>query len=108
MADHRVIAIPEGLAGERVDAAMARLLGISRTRAAEMVADSQVRVDGHVPQKSDRVEAGALLEADIPAPRTAEVVAEPVEGVRIVFEDEDLIVVDKPSGVAAHPGAGWD
>ncbi|HJR90609.1 MAG TPA: RluA family pseudouridine synthase, partial [Aeromicrobium sp.] len=103
----KVVAIPEGLAGERVDAALARLLGISRTRAAELVSEGLVVIDGRAPQKSDRVHAGALLEATVPAVRTAEVVAQPVEGVRIVFEDDDLVVVDKPSGVAAHPGVGW-
>lgn len=108
MSDHKVVAVPEGLAGERVDAALARLLGISRTRAAELVTGGLVHIDGRVPSKSDRVDAGALLEATIPAPRTAEVVAEPVEGMRIVFEDDDIIVVDKPFGVAAHPGVGWD
>jgi len=108
VSDHKIVAVPEGLAGERVDAALARLLGISRTRAAELVAEQLVSIDGRVPSKSDRVEAGALLEATIPEPRTAEVVAEPVEGMRIVFEDDDIIVVDKPSGVAAHPGVGWD
>jgi 23S rRNA pseudouridine1911/1915/1917 synthase len=67
-----------------------------------------VAIDGQAPQKSDRVHAGALLEATIPSARTAEVVAAPVEGVRIVFEDDDIVVVDKPYGVAAHPGVGWD
>jgi len=105
--DLKVVSIPEGLAGERVDAALARLLGISRTRAAELVVEGLVVIDGRAPQKSDRVHAGSLLEATIPTARTAEVVAEPVEGVRIVFEDDDIVVVDKPSGVAAHPGVGW-
>ena len=103
----RVVSIPEGLAGERVDAALARLLGISRTRAAELVGEGLVVIDGQPPQKSDRVHAGALLEAVIPAARTAEVVAAPVDGVGIVFEDDDIVVVDKPVGVAAHPGVGW-
>ena len=103
----KVVSIPEGLAGERVDAALARLLGISRTRAAELVGEGLIAIDGRAPQKSDRVHAGALLEATIPSARTAEVIAEPVEGVRIVFEDDDIVVVDKPSGVAAHPGVGW-
>ena len=108
MTDVKIVTIPEGLAGERVDAALSRLVGISRTRASELVAEGLVVIDGRVPQKSDRVHAGDLLEATIPAPRTAEVVAEPVEGVRIVFEDDDIVVVDKPFGVAAHPGVGWD
>lgn len=105
--ERRVIAVPEGLAGERVDTALSRLLGLSRTRASELVAEGHVQVDGREPQKSDRVEAGALLEASIPAPRQAVVVAEQVEGMRIVFEDDDIVVVDKPVGVAAHPSVGW-
>jgi len=106
--ERKIVAVPEGLAGERVDAALARLLGISRTRAAELVSEQLVQIDGRIPAKSERVEAGALLEASIPAPRMAVVVAQPVEGVRTVFEDDDIIVVDKPAGVAAHPGVGWD
>jgi 23S rRNA pseudouridine1911/1915/1917 synthase len=105
---HRVIAVPDGLAGERVDTALARLLGLSRTRASELVADGLVLLDGAVPQKSERVEPGALLEATIPAPRTATVVAEEVEGMSIVFQDDDIVVVDKPVGVAAHPSVGWE
>ncbi len=108
MTETKVIAVPEGLAGERVDTALARLLGLSRTRVADLISEGMVKVDGRVPHKSERVEPGALLEATIPAPRRAEVVAEPVAGVRIVFEDEDIVVVDKPVGVAAHPGVGWD
>ncbi len=106
--EHRVIAVPEGLAGERVDSALARLLGLSRTRASELVAEGHVLLDGAVPQKSERVEPGALLEATIPAPRTATVVAEVVEGMSIVHQDDDLVVVDKPVGVAAHPSVGWE
>lgn len=105
--EHRAMYVPEGLAGERVDTALARLLGLSRSRASELVRDGLVRIDGRDPMKSERVEPGALLEATIPAPRTAEVVAERVPGMSIVFEDDDLVVVDKPVGVAAHPSVGW-
>jgi 23S rRNA pseudouridine1911/1915/1917 synthase len=104
----KIVAGPEGIAGGRGGSGLARLLGISRTHAAELVAENRVSINGRSPSKSDRVEAGALLEATIPAPRTAEVIAEPVDGMRIVFEDDDIIVVDKPFGVAAHPGVGWD
>ncbi|MDX6276244.1 MAG: rRNA synthase, partial [Nocardioidaceae bacterium] len=60
--EHRTIHVPEGLAGERVDSALARLLGFSRTRASELVAAGHVRLDGHAPAKSDRVLPGTLLE----------------------------------------------
>lgn len=105
---HKVVSVPEGLAGERVDVALSRLLGLSRSRASELVADGLVVLDGHAPQKSERVEPGQMLEATIPAPRVATVVAEEVEGMRIVFQDDDIVVVDKPVGVAAHPSVGWE
>ena len=104
----KVVHVPEGLAGERVDVALARLLGLSRTRASELVAEGHVLLDGQTPAKSERVEPGALLEATIPAARVAEVKAREVAGMAIVHEDDDLVVVDKPVGVAAHPSVGWD
>jgi 23S rRNA pseudouridine1911/1915/1917 synthase len=105
--EHRTIHVPEGLAGERVDSALARLLGLSRTRASDLVAAGHVQLDGHPPAKSDRVLPGALLEVSIPAPRRAVIVAAEVEGMKIVFQDDDIVVVDKPVGVAAHPSVGW-
>ncbi|SFK37195.1 RluA family pseudouridine synthase [Cellulomonas sp. KH9] len=109
MSGTRALPVPDGLAGERVDAALARLLGLSRTRAAELAAEGAVRVDGRPVGKSDRLVAGAYLEVDLEPVATAvpAVVAEPVPGMRIVHDDDDLVVVDKPVGVAAHPSPGW-
>ncbi|MFC8921573.1 RluA family pseudouridine synthase [Cellulosimicrobium sp. NPDC057127] len=105
----RALPVPDGLAGERVDAGLSRLLGLSRTRAAELAADGAVRLDGRVVGKSERLPAGSWLEVDVPdaAPAAVEVVAEPVPGMGIVHDDDDLVVVDKPVGVAAHPSPGW-
>ncbi|WP_069387148.1 RluA family pseudouridine synthase [Cellulosimicrobium cellulans] len=105
----RSLPVPDGLAGERVDAALSRLLGLSRTRAAELAAAGAVRLDGREVGKSDRLPAGAWLEVDVPdaAPAAVEVVPEPVPGMGIVHDDDDLVVVDKPVGVAAHPSPGW-
>lgn len=105
----RSLPVPDGLAGERVDAGLARLLGVSRTRAADLAGAGAVQLDGRVVGKSDRLVAGGWLEVDLsevdrPAPV---VVPEPVPGMRIVHEDEDVVVVDKPVGVAAHPSPGW-
>jgi len=100
--------VPDGLAGERVDAALARMLGLSRTRAAELATDGRVVVDGWTVGKSDRLVAGAWLEVELPTPDAPlQTVAEPVPGMRIVHDDADLVVVDKPVGVAAHPSPGW-
>ncbi|GAA2070520.1 RluA family pseudouridine synthase [Aeromicrobium halocynthiae] len=106
--ERKVVSVPEGLAGERVDVAVSRLLGLSRSRVGDLLADGLVELDGEVPQKSTRVEPGMLLEATIPAPRVATVVAETVAGMHIVFQDDDIVVVDKPVGVAAHPSVGWE
>ncbi len=104
----RALGVPEGLAGERLDAALARLFGLSRTKAAELVAAGQVRVDGSAAMKSDRVLAGSWLEVDLPTPAAPpHVAAEPVPGMVVVHDDADIVVVDKPAGVAAHPSPGW-
>ncbi|MEE6287640.1 RluA family pseudouridine synthase [Georgenia sp. MJ173] len=105
MADIRALPVPEGLAGERVDAALARLLGFSRTRAAEIAQAGAVLLDGRELGKSDRLVAGGWLEVTMP--ETATPPPEPVVGLAIAYEDEDLVVVDKPVGVAAHPSPGW-
>ncbi len=108
MSDRRSLPVPDGLDGDRVDSALARLLGLSRTRAAGLVADGRVQVDGAVPAKSERVRAGSWLEVDVPAPAsTVAVLAQRVEGLRVVHDDDDVVVVDKPVGVAAHPSPGW-
>jgi 23S rRNA pseudouridine1911/1915/1917 synthase len=105
----RLVLVPDGLDGERLDAAIARMFGVSRTGAAELIGDGKVLVDGKLGIKSDRVLAGAELSVTLPPPPGAEppAAAEPVAGMGIVYEDDDLIVVDKPRGVAAHPTPGW-
>lgn len=104
----RVLPVPDGLVGERVDAALARMTGLSRSRAGELCAAGAVRLDGRALGKSDRLQAGQLLEVDLPDPRPSGPVATPVEGLELLYEDADIVVVDKPAGVAAHPSMGWD
>lgn len=104
----RILPVPEGVAGERVDAALARILGLSRTRAADLVAAGLVLLDGVVVIKSDRVSADQMLEVTLPDEvERAEVPAVPVPGLVVLYADDDVIVVDKPVGVAAHPSPGW-
>ena len=108
MGEHRSLPVPEGLEGERVDAALARLFGLSRTKAADLAADGQVVLDGEVVGKSARVVAGSWLEVTLPdPPEPVRMVAQTVDGLRIVHDDDDVVVVDKPVGVAAHPSPGW-
>jgi 23S rRNA pseudouridine1911/1915/1917 synthase len=102
----RRIAVPDGLDGERLDAALARMFGLSRSKAAELIGDGLVLLDGRPASKSDRVLAGDPLQVTLPPPRQAEP-PRPVEGLAVLYEDEDILVVDKPRGVAAHPSPGW-
>jgi 23S rRNA pseudouridine1911/1915/1917 synthase len=108
VSEHRSVSVPEGLEGERVDAAMARLFGLSRTKAADLIGAGAVLVDGSPPLKSERVHAGVMLEVELPdiAPAVA-VDTEPVPGLLVLHDDDDIVVVDKPVGVAAHPSPGW-
>ncbi len=100
--------VPDGLDGLRVDTGLARLLGLSRTTVAALAEDGSVTLDGHAVGKSDRLGAGAWLEVALPEPQRAPVVpSEPVDGLRVLLADDDIVVVDKPVGVAAHPSPGW-
>jgi 23S rRNA pseudouridine1911/1915/1917 synthase len=106
MPETRLLPVPDGLDGLRLDVAMSRLFGFSRTMAAELIDAGRVSVDGANQPRSTKVHGGALLEvampeAPIPAPPA------PVDGLVVLYDDDDVVVVDKPIGVAAHPSPGW-
>jgi len=106
--EQRALLVPDGLAGERVDVGLARLFGFSRTKAADLVSQGLVLVAGQQAMKSDRLEPGVLLEVSIPEQVDLLVVRpELVEGIAVIYEDDDIIVIDKPVGVAVHPSMGW-
>ena len=108
MTSRRSLPVPEGLDGLRLDAAISRLFGLSRTAAADLVSAGAASLDGVVSAKSERVTAGEVLDVDLPEPERSPLPpAQVVEGLRVVHEDDDLLVVDKPVGVAAHPSPGW-
>ena len=108
MGERRTFPVPDGLDGMRVDAGVSRLLGLSRTAVADLAGRDAVLVDGEPVGKSDRLTGGSWIEVDMPEPRAEPaVVAEPVPGMEVVYSDADIVVVDKPVGVAAHPSVGW-
>ncbi|MET2012837.1 RluA family pseudouridine synthase [Microbacterium chocolatum] len=106
--ESRSLPIPDGLDGARVDAALAKMLGFSRTFAAEVADADGVRMDGRALSKSDRLRAGAWLEVTWSPRAEPRVVPVAVPDLGIVYDDDDIVVVDKPTGVAAHPSVGWD
>ena len=105
-----VFLVPDALAGERVDAAAARVTGHSRSRILDLIESGGVELGGtRVAKGSQRVAGGELLELlEAPRPTIPVPTARLADGVRIAYEDRDLVVVDKPVGVAAHPSLGWD
>jgi 23S rRNA pseudouridine1911/1915/1917 synthase len=106
----RSLPVPDGLEGLRLDAAIARLFGLSRTVAADLVGAGEATIAGRQAVKSDRVSAGDWLEVRLPTgPGWAPPLElTPADGLAVLYEDDDVLVVDKPAGVASHPSPGYD
>ncbi len=100
--------MPDGLVGERVDTSLARMLGFSRSFAAEVAESGGVVCDSIVLGKADRLVAGTWLEVSWQPRQAPVVVPAAVEGFEVVHDDDDVIVINKPIGVAAHPSVGWE
>ena len=108
MRESRAMPVPDGLVGMRADAAVARLLGVSRTVAATLADAGDITVDGVAVGKSHKLTAGGWLDVTLPEPeQPLTVEPTPVEDLDVIYHDSDIIVVDKPPGVAAHPSQGW-
>jgi 23S rRNA pseudouridine1911/1915/1917 synthase len=94
--------------GERLDAGLAKILGLSRTQVAEMIDAGKVLVDGKIVDKAVKLVATQLIEVDFePVEQLVEIRAEDVAALRVVFQDNDIVVVDKPAGVVSHPSQGF-
>jgi 23S rRNA pseudouridine1911/1915/1917 synthase len=106
--ESRSLPVPDGLVGERVDTALAKLLGFSRSFAAEVVAEGGVSADGVVLAKSDRLHRDAWLEVSWRPKQEPSIVPQLVPDLTVVHDDDDIVVIDKPVGVAAHPSVGWE
>jgi 23S rRNA pseudouridine1911/1915/1917 synthase len=108
MPEQRSLPVPDGLDGARVDAGVAKLLGFSRSFAAEIAEAGGVVLDGKVLEKSDRLNSGGWIEISWKPKAAVEVVPVTVPDLAVVHDDDDIVVVDKPAGVAAHPSIGWE
>ena len=92
--------------GERADAALARLAeGLTRSAAQKLLEAGLVTCNGRVLKKNDKLQAGDMLEAELPEVRETEILPEDIP-LDIVYEDSDVIVLNKPKGLVVHPAAG--
>jgi 23S rRNA pseudouridine1911/1915/1917 synthase len=100
------IEVPPASAGVRLDAFLGgQVPELSRTRAAQLIGEERVRLNGRIGRKSDRVQPGDVVEVEIPPPEPSAVEAEAIP-LEILFEDADLLVLSKPAGLVVHPAPG--
>jgi 23S rRNA pseudouridine1911/1915/1917 synthase len=108
MSELKFLHIPDGLEGSRVDAGLAKMLGLSRTAVTELIDAGKVTSSNRVLAKSDRLVAEQVVEVDLEAPKNNLIInADEVADFKIVYQDDHIIVIDKPAGVASHPSVGW-
>ena len=105
----RTLSVPEGVAGERIDSALTRVLGLSRTSVVKLLEDGDITTSGKAMSKSDKVAAGQIIEVLMPEEKNTEPIPRtPIPGLSIIYNDESIVVIDKPVGCAAHPSPGWE
>lgn len=102
---HRMLVPSEARRG-RADRWAADLSGMSRSHVQRLISDGRLTVDGQAIKANTVVEPGAVLELVVPPPAPAEPIAQPEIPVDVVYEDADLLIVDKPAGLVVHPSAG--
>jgi len=108
MREMRTLVVPEGVAGERVDSALTRALGLSRTTIAKLLADGEITSGGSSMAKSEKVVEGQVIEILLPDNTIPDAIpVTPISGLSVVYDDDSIVVIDKPVGCAAHPSPGW-
>jgi 23S rRNA pseudouridine1911/1915/1917 synthase len=100
--------VPEELEGQRADSGLAKITGISRARLAEAISSGGVVIDGRVCEKSQRLKNNQMVEINLVEQKPIELQPTEDERLKIVFEDEFIVVIDKPAGVVSHPTVGFE
>jgi 23S rRNA pseudouridine1911/1915/1917 synthase len=105
-AESQLLTVGEEEAGGRLDSFLAsRILEVSRTRIQRAIEDGDILVNERTTKPGYRLRSGDRIEVDLPEPPPVELAPEPIR-LNIIYEDDDLVVVDKPAGMVVHPGAG--
>ena len=102
---HREIEVGPDGAGKRLDVFVATALELSRTRVHKLLEEGRVLLDGRLVRKSESLSQGQRLQVNVPEPTPLSLAAEAIP-LHIVYQDEALLVVDKPAGMVVHPSAG--
>ncbi len=106
MMEERVVTLQAAYSGERLDKYLAQeIADLSRAQVQRLIAAGQVTVNGEGAKASLRLERGDEIVVRVPPAESAEVVAEVIP-LKIVYEDDDLLVIDKPAGMVVHPAHG--
>ncbi len=101
----RVFKLGEGEAGERLDKIVSSRLDLSRSQVQKLIEDGFVTINGHVGKSNHRVNAGEVISVEVPPPEPGTAQPENLP-LAILYEDEDILVVNKPAGMVVHPAAG--
>lgn len=102
------IQIPEALNNERIDSALSKILGLSRSVIVKLLDSGEVKLGTKSLSKSVKVESGQVISILLPEPPSGEAIPPtPLDDLEIVYQDTDLVIVNKPVGCAAHPSPGW-
>lgn len=99
------IEVAPDLSGTRIDVFAAEVLNLSRSAVQKLLEEGAIRVNGTPAKKNHRVSAGELVEAQVPEPKETQIPAQDID-LDIVYEDSDIVVVNKPRGMVVHPAAG--
>jgi 23S rRNA pseudouridine1911/1915/1917 synthase len=99
------VTVPSGSVARRADRVVADAAGLSRTFVQRLIADGRLTIDGQPIKSNTMLEPGTSLELDVPPPAETMLAAEQVD-LRVLYEDADMIVIDKPAGMTTHPASG--
>jgi 23S rRNA pseudouridine1911/1915/1917 synthase len=101
----RTVRVPDGTAG-RIDRFVADATGLSRSHVQKLISDGRLTVDGIPVRANALVAAGSEVRLDVPAPIALDLAPAPDIHLDVVYEDDDLLIVDKPAGLVVHPSPG--
>lgn len=99
--------VSEDLVNTRLDQFLASVSEVSRSKAVELISIGQVLVNGKAGDKSYRVQLGDLIDANLDLPKSELLDIAPEEPIKVLYQDDDLVVIDKPKDVAVHASIGW-